>query len=152
MPPTVCQLLFRRINDAVQVTGYDPDERFVPRLCVAHTEEFKECPNVELVAMGVLAAKAANRIELVGFKIGRTGVELVGVLMHPRTGYVVLPGAQRRFVQPPCFEGRNDRVLRRLRRQNIVGVIANAARCPVRRRRWFRGFLGPTSRRESCGV
>jgi len=62
MPPTVCQLLFRRIHDAVKVTGYHPDERLVPCFCVADTEEFKQRPNVVLVAVGVLAAKAPHRI------------------------------------------------------------------------------------------
>ena len=41
-------------------------------------------------AVRMQAGKAAHRIQFVGFEIGRAGVSLVGVLMHPRTSHVVL--------------------------------------------------------------
>src|SRR5262249_17429908 len=81
MPPSVRQLLFRRIHDAVQVTGHHADYRLVPCFCLANSKEFKQRSNVVLVAVGVLAAKAPQRILLVGLKIGRARVQFVGVLI-----------------------------------------------------------------------
>ena len=41
MPPTVRQLLLRRIHYAVQVTSHHADHRLVSRFGIAHTEEFE---------------------------------------------------------------------------------------------------------------
>ena len=74
MPPAGRQLLFCRIHHAMQVTGHHADERFVPCLGVAHSEEFEQGPDAVLVAVGVLAAKAPHRVQLVGFKVGGASV------------------------------------------------------------------------------
>jgi hypothetical protein len=58
----VRQLLLRRIDNAVQFTGHHADEWLVPGLCLVDTKKFKQRPNVVLVAVGVLAAKAPHRI------------------------------------------------------------------------------------------
>lgn len=91
----------------------------------AHTEAFEQSPDVVLVAVGVLAAKATHGIEFVGFKVSCARIQRVGMLLYPRTGYVVLFRTQRSFVKPPCIERRNDRVLHRPRDQNVIAVIAN---------------------------
>ena len=100
----------------------------MPCLCVAHTEEFKQRPNVIFAAMGMLAAKATHRIQFIGFKIGRAGVQLVGMFLHPRTSHVVLTGPQRCLVKPPRLECRDNRVLRRFGCQNVIGIIRAALR------------------------
>ena len=145
MPPTVRQLLFRRIHDAVQVAGDHADYRLVPCFRVANSEKFKQRPNVVLVAVGVLAAKAPHRVKLVGLEIGRASVLLVGVFVNPRASHVVLAGTERCFVKPLCFKCRNNWVLRRFGLQNIVYVIANALRGTASRRD-LRCFLWPPGR------
>ena len=102
--------------------------------------------NVVLVAVGVQTAKAPHRISFVGFKIGRAGVQLIGVLMNPWTGHIVLAGPQRRFIKAARFERRDDRVLRRPRGQNIVSIIANAVRDAVGLYRARLGLFGPSRR------
>src|SRR6516164_8574894 len=90
--PTSLQALTRELSVAATWEKYDgraqdwarcdppdhADYRLVPCFCVANSKEFKQRPNVVLVAVGVLAAKAAHRKLLVGLKIGRAGVQLVG--------------------------------------------------------------------------
>ena len=51
MSPAVGQFEFRRLNDAVQVSGYHPNERLVARLGIADAKVFQQVPNVVLVAM-----------------------------------------------------------------------------------------------------
>ena len=60
MPPAVCQLLFRRVHDAVQVTGHHTDDRLMPGFGDGHAEEFEQRPNMVSVTVRVLAAKATN--------------------------------------------------------------------------------------------
>ena len=81
-----------------------------------------------LVAVRVLAAEAAHRIELIRLEVGCAGIQLVGMFLHPRAGDVVLARAQRRLVQPARLERSDHRVLGRLGRQHIVGIIAEVAR------------------------
>src|SRR3954469_25821224 len=100
MAPPGCQLLFCRVDHAVQVTGHHPDERLVACFGIAHTEEFEQSPDAVLVGVGVLAAKATYGIELVGFKVSCASVQRVGMLLHPWAGYVVLAGTQRALVKP----------------------------------------------------
>ena len=102
--------------------SHHSDYWFMPCLCVAYTEDFKEPPNAILVAVGVLAAKATHRIELVGLKIGCSGVQLVGVLMKPRTSHVMLVGSQRRLVKPARFQRCND---------GVSGTTKTPRRCYV---------------------
>jgi hypothetical protein len=90
MPPTVRQFFLRRIHHAVQVTGHHADHRLVPCLGIAHTKEFEQGADVVLVAVRVLAAEAAHRIELVRLEVGSAGIQSVGMLLHPRAGHVVL--------------------------------------------------------------
>ena len=90
MPPSVCQFLLCRIDHAVQVTGQDANHRLVPCLGIAYAKEFEQGADVVLVAVRVLATKAAHRIELVRLEVGRAGVQLIGMLLHPGTGHVVL--------------------------------------------------------------
>ena len=110
----------------MQVTGHHSDERLVACFGIAHTEEFEQSPDAVLVAVGVLAAKATNGIELVGFKVSCASVQCVSMRLHPWTDHVVPARTQRRLVKPPRFECRDDRILRRLGDQNFVAVIANA--------------------------
>ena len=111
MPPAVRQFLFRRIHDAVQITGYYTNDRLVPGFVDGHGEEIEQRPNMVFVAVRMLATKAANRKEFVGLKIGRTRIQFVGVLMDPRARHIVLAGTQRCLVKPPRLERRNDRIL-----------------------------------------
>jgi hypothetical protein len=148
MPATSRQLLFRRIYDAVQVTSYHSDQRLVPGLGVAQSQEIKQGPNMVFIAMGVLAAKAPHRIPFVRFKICRTRVQRVGMLLHPRASYVMLIGTEWRLVKPFRFERRDDRVLRRLGCQNIVGIVAKGVRGIIKVRGGFRVFLRSSGGRE----
>jgi hypothetical protein len=99
----------------------------VPRLRIANTKELKQSPDAVLVAVGALAAKASYRVQFVGLKIGRAGVQFVAMLLHPRTCHIVLARAQWRLIESPRFKRHNNRVLLRLRNQNIVGVIVNSS-------------------------
>ena len=92
MPSAVRQFFFRRIHDAVQITGYNTNDRLVPGFGDWHSKEIEQRPNMVFVAVRMLATKAANREQVVGLEIGRTRVELVGVLMDPRAGDIVLAG------------------------------------------------------------
>ena len=112
MPPAVRQLLFSRIYDTVQVARHHTDEGLVPRLVVTQTKDFEQRPNMVLVMMRVLAAKATNGKQFVRLKIGRACVQFVGVLMDPWTRHIVLAGTQRCLVQPPRLERRNDAIFR----------------------------------------
>jgi len=90
MPAAIRQLFFRRIHHAMQITGDHADYRLVPRLGVAHTQKFQQLPDVKLLAVRVLAAKSAQGIQFVRFKIRRAGVQPVGMLLRPRTTDIVL--------------------------------------------------------------
>ena len=128
MPPSVCQLLFCRIHDTVQFSSYYTNDRLVPGFGDGHTKEFEQRPNTVFVTVRVLAAKTTNRVKLVRLKICRARVQLVGMLVNPWTGDVVLAGTQRRLVEPPRLERRNDRVLLGLRGPDLVRVVTGGVR------------------------
>src|SRR5258707_2663171 len=113
MPPAVGQFLFRSVHDTVEITGYNTNDRLMPRFGDWHAQEVEQRPNMIFVTVRMLATKTANRKGVVGLKIGRACVQFIRVLMKPRTGHVVLAGSQRRLVEPPLLERRNDRVLPR---------------------------------------
>ena len=131
MPPAVRQFLFRRIHDAVQITGYYTDDRLMPGFGDGHAEEVEQRPNMVFVTVRMLATKAANGKEVVRLKIGRARVQFVGVLMDPRTRHIVLAGTQRRLVKPPRLQRGNDRVLLGLRGQNVVRVVTSGCEASV---------------------
>src|SRR5437879_384180 len=108
MPPAVRQFLFRRIHDTVQIAGYYTNDRLMPRFGNGHGEELEQRPNVVFVAVRMLATETANRKGVVRLKIGRARVQLVSVLMDPRTCHVVLAGTQGCLVKPAFLERGND--------------------------------------------
>jgi hypothetical protein len=74
----------------MQVPGDKPYHRLVPCLGLVDSKEFEQGVNVILIPVRVLAAESAHRIILVRLEICRAGVQPIGMLLHPRTGDIVL--------------------------------------------------------------
>ena len=91
-------------------------------------QEFEQRPDVVFRAVRVLAAKAPSWEKFIRFEIGCTRVQRAGVLGDPGACDVVAPGAQRRLVKTARLECRDDGVLRRARRPNLVRVIGVTGR------------------------
>ena len=132
VPPRLSQDGLGSVNDAMQLARFDLDRRAVLCRLKRHAQELQQSADAVFVAVAVLALETAHREQVGRLEVGCAAVDLVGVLMHPRTSNVVFAAAQRLFIKPAFFQRSDNLVLVGARDVNAVLDIAHsgfAARC-----------------------